>query len=104
MGKSAYRAALDASDEIGLAVIAISLTIIAVFAPVGLMSGVVGLYFREFGLTVAIAVFFSLLVARLITPILAAYFMTGSPPVEARKDGSSRPMNACCGSACAGVG
>lgn len=85
MGKSAYRAALDASDEIGLAVIAISATIIAVFAPVGMMSGVVGLYFREFGLTVAIAVFFSLLVARLITPILAAYFMTGSPPVEAPK-------------------
>jgi len=85
MGKSAYRAALDASDEIGLAVIAISATIIAVFAPVGMMSGIVGLYFREFGLTVAIAVFFSLLVARLITPILAAYFMTGSPPVEAPK-------------------
>lgn len=85
MGKSAYRAALDASDEIGLAVFAISATIIAVFAPVGMMSGVVGLYFREFGLTVAIAVFFSLLVARLITPILAAYFMTGSPSVEAPK-------------------
>lgn len=84
MGKSAYRAALDASDEIGLAVIAISATIIAVFAPVGLMSGIVGLYFREFGLTVAIAVFFSLLVARLITPILAAYFMTGRPRTEAR--------------------
>eukprot|EP00913_Durusdinium_trenchii_P026842 g25177.t1 len=82
MGKSAYRAALDASDEIGLAVIAISGTIIAVFAPVGLMSGVVGLYFREFGLTVAVAVFFSLLVARLITPIMAAYFMTGRPPRE----------------------
>ncbi|MDR6817537.1 multidrug efflux pump subunit AcrB [Neorhizobium sp. 2083] len=76
MGKSAYRAALDASDEIGLAVMAISATIIAVFTPVGFMSGVVGLYFREFGLTVAIAVFFSLLVARLITPILAAYIMT----------------------------
>lgn len=85
MGKSAYRAALDASDEIGLAVIAISATIIAVFAPVGLMSGVVGLYFREFGLTVAIAVFFSLLVARLITPIMAAYVMTGAPPSEEHK-------------------
>lgn len=83
MGKSAYRAALDASDEIGPAVIAISATIIAVFAPVGLMSGIVGLYFREFGLTVAVAVFFSLLVARLITPILAAYFMTGRPRPEA---------------------
>jgi hydrophobe/amphiphile efflux-1 (HAE1) family protein len=90
MGKSAYRAALDASDEIGLAVIAISATIIAVFAPVGLMGGVVGLYFREFGLTVAIAVFFSLLVARLITPIMAAYVMTGSPPAEERKGFFSR--------------
>ncbi|CAH0342821.1 efflux RND transporter permease subunit [Rhizobium sp. CECT 9324] len=79
MGKSAYRAALDASDEIGLAVIAISATIIAVFAPVGMMSGEVGLYFREFGLTVAIAVFFSLAVARLITPIMAAYIMTRAP-------------------------
>ncbi|WP_075289313.1 efflux RND transporter permease subunit [Pararhizobium arenae] len=77
MGKSAYRAALDASDEIGLAVIAISATIIAVFVPVGTMTGVVGLYFREFGLTVAIAVFFSLVVARLITPIMAAYLMKG---------------------------
>ncbi len=85
MGKSAYRAALDASDEIGLAVIAISATIIAVFAPVGLMSGVVGLYFREFGLTVAIAVFFSLLVARLITPVMAAYIMTTAPAVEPKQ-------------------
>ncbi|PYE86588.1 efflux RND transporter permease subunit [Phyllobacterium leguminum] len=76
MGKSAYRAALDASGEIGFAVIAISATIMAVFIPVGFMSGVVGLYFRQFGLTVAIAVFFSLLVARLITPIMAAYIMT----------------------------
>jgi hydrophobe/amphiphile efflux-1 (HAE1) family protein len=85
MGKSAYRAALDASNEIGLAVMAISATIIAVFAPVGMMSGVIGLYFREFGLTVAIAVFFSLLVARLITPILAAYFMSGGPTFEPSK-------------------
>ncbi len=90
MGKSAYRAALDASDEIGLAVIAISATIIAVFAPVGLMSGVVGLYFREFGLTVAIAVFFSLLVARLITPVMAAYIMTTAPAAEQRQGKLSR--------------
>ncbi|MEN3149683.1 efflux RND transporter permease subunit [Neorhizobium sp. IRAMC:178] len=85
MGKSAYRAALDASDEIGLAVIAISATIMAVFTPVGFMSGVVGLYFREFGLTVAIAVFFSLLAARLITPIMAAYIMTNAPPSDIRR-------------------
>ena len=85
MGKSPYRAAVDASGEIGLAVIAISATIIAVFAPVGLMTGVVGLYFREFGMTVAIAVFFSLLVARLITPIMAAYLMTGAPPTVGQR-------------------
>ena len=75
MGKSAYRAALEAADEIGLAVIAITMTIIAVFAPVSFMGGIAGQYFKQFGLTVAFAVFFSLLVARLITPMLAAYFM-----------------------------
>lgn len=90
MGKSPYRAALDASGEIGLAVIAISATIIAVFAPVGLMSGVTGLYFKEFGLTVAIAVFFSLLVARLITPIMAAYIMTGGAQEEPKQGRAGR--------------
>jgi hydrophobe/amphiphile efflux-1 (HAE1) family protein len=73
MGKSAYRAAIDAADEIGLAVVATSFTIIAVFLPVSFMSGITGQYFRQFGLTVAAAVFISLLVARLITPVLAAY-------------------------------
>ena len=75
MGKSAYRASLEAADEIGLAVIAITVTIIAVFMPVSFMSGIAGQYFKQFGLTVAFAVFFSLLVARLITPLLSAYFM-----------------------------
>jgi hydrophobic/amphiphilic exporter-1 (mainly G- bacteria), HAE1 family len=75
MGKSAYRAAMDAADEIGVAVIAITFTIIAVFVPVSFMDGIVGQYFKQFGLTVAIAVFFSLIVARLITPMLSAYFM-----------------------------
>ena len=64
MGKSAYRASLEAADEIGLAVIAISLTIVAIFSPVSFMGGIAGQYFRQFGLTVAIAVLFSLLVAR----------------------------------------
>jgi hydrophobe/amphiphile efflux-1 (HAE1) family protein len=75
MGKSPYRAALEAADEIGLAVIAITTTIIAVFTPVSFMGGIAGQYFKQFGLVVAAAVFFSLLVARLITPMLAAYFM-----------------------------
>jgi multidrug efflux pump subunit AcrB len=73
MGKSGYQAALDASDEIGLAVVATSFTIIAVFLPVSFMGGVTGQYFRQFGLTVAVAVLISLLVARLITPVLAAF-------------------------------
>ena len=75
MGKTPYRAAIDAADEIGLAVIATTSTIVAVFVPVSFMPGIPGQYFRQFGLTVAIAVMFSLLVARLITPLMAAYFM-----------------------------
>ncbi len=75
MGKNPYQASLEAADEIGLAVVATSATIIAVFLPVSFMGGQTGVWFREFGITVAVAVFFSLLVARLITPMMAAYFM-----------------------------
>jgi hydrophobe/amphiphile efflux-1 (HAE1) family protein len=82
MDKSPWRAALDASEEIGLAVMAITLTIVAVFAPVSFMGGIAGQYFKQFGLTVAVAVLFSLLVARLITPLLAAYFMAPHTEVE----------------------
>jgi hydrophobic/amphiphilic exporter-1 (mainly G- bacteria), HAE1 family len=86
MGKSPYKAAMEAADEIGLAVIAITFTIVAIFAPVSFMSGVAGQYFKQFGLVVAVAVLFSLLVARLITPMMAAYLMKPHPHVEA-KDG-----------------
>src|SRR4051812_27769675 len=75
MGKSPYRAALEAADEIGLAVIAISLTIIAIFAPASFMSGIAGQFFKQFGITVSVQVLFSLLAARFVTPVLAAYFM-----------------------------
>src|SRR6201992_1849767 len=75
MGKSPYRAALDAADEIGLAVIAISFTIIAIFAPASFMSGVAGQFFKQFGITVSVQVFFSLLAARFVTPMLAAHFL-----------------------------
>jgi hydrophobe/amphiphile efflux-1 (HAE1) family protein len=86
MGKSPYRAAMEAADEIGLAVIAITMTIIAVFAPVSFMGGIAGQYFKQFGLTVAVAVFFSLLVARLITPMMAAYLFRNHGHKE-EKDG-----------------
>ncbi|WP_319798742.1 efflux RND transporter permease subunit [Nitrobacter sp.] len=79
MGKSPYRAALEAADEIGLAVIAISLTIIAIFAPASFMSGIAGQFFKQFGITVSVQVFFSLLAARFVTPVLAAYFMKAHP-------------------------
>jgi multidrug efflux pump subunit AcrB len=75
MGKSAWRASREAADEIGLAVIAISMTIVAVFSPVSFMGGIAGQYFRQFGLTVAVSVLFSLMVARLITPVAAAYIL-----------------------------
>ncbi len=80
-GKSPYKASMDASDEIGLAVVATTLVICAVFTPVSFMPGVVGQYFRQFGLTVAMAAFCSLVVARMLTPMLAAYLLK-SPPEE----------------------
>ncbi|HEX6363011.1 MAG TPA: efflux RND transporter permease subunit, partial [Albitalea sp.] len=75
MGKTPYQAALEAADEIGLAVIATSFTLIAVFLPTAFMAGVPGKFFVQFGWTAAIAVFFSLVVARMLTPMMAAYVL-----------------------------
>ena len=75
MGKSAYQASIDAADEIGLAVVATTFSIVAVFLPVALMPGIAGQFFKNFGMTVVVAVLMSLLVARLITPMVAAYFL-----------------------------
>ncbi|WP_085810911.1 efflux RND transporter permease subunit [Sphingomonas sp. TZW2008] len=80
MGKSAYQASIDAADEIGLAVLATTMAIVAVFLPVGLMPGVSGQFFKNFGLTVVVAVLMSLAVARLITPMIAAYFLKSAGP------------------------
>lgn len=75
MGKTPYEAAMEAADEIGLAVVATTFTLIAVFLPTAFMSGVVGQFFSQFGWTAAISVFISLLVARLVTPMMAAYIL-----------------------------
>jgi len=75
MGKSAYQASIDAADEIGVAVLATTMSIVAVFLPVGLMPGVSGQFFKNFGLTVVASVLMSLAVARLLTPMIAAYFL-----------------------------
>ncbi|MBB6507285.1 multidrug efflux pump subunit AcrB [Rhizobium soli] len=94
MGKTPYKAALEAADEIGLAVIATSFTIIAVFVPVSFMPGVPGQYFIQFGLTVAFSVFFSLAVARLITPLMAAYLMRAEDGMEDHHDNDGWIMRA----------
>lgn len=81
-GKSPIRAAIDAAEEIGMAVIATSLTLVAVFLPTAFMTGTVGRYFRQFGWTAATAVLASLLVARLLTPAMAAHYLRGAPPAR----------------------
>ena len=83
MGKPPKQAALDAANEIGVAVIATSLTLAAVFVPVAFMPGIPGKFFREFGWTAATAVLFSLLVARLLTPMMAAYQLKAHPAPQA---------------------
>ena len=75
MGKGPLEAAMEAADEIGLAVIATTFTLIAVFLPTAFMDGVPGKFFVQFGWTAAIAVFFSLVVARMLTPMMAAYML-----------------------------
>ncbi|KAF0205955.1 MAG: acriflavin resistance [Gallionellaceae bacterium] len=75
MGKTPYQAAMEAADEIGLAVIATTFTLIAVFLPTAFMSGVPGKFFVQFGWTAAIAVLFSLVVARMLTPMMSAYIL-----------------------------
>jgi multidrug efflux pump subunit AcrB len=84
MGKSVLKSAEEAVEEIALAVIATTFTLIVVFLPTSLMGGVPGLFFREFGWTVVISVFVSLMVARLLTPVMAVWFLKpdheGEPP------------------------
>ncbi|WP_370261632.1 efflux RND transporter permease subunit [Limnobacter sp.] len=84
MGKNPLQAAREAADEIGLAVIATTFTLIAVFLPTAFMSGVAGKFFKQFGWTAAIAVFASLVVARMLTPMMSAYMLkaTGHHPEQ----------------------
>lgn len=90
MGKTAYQAAIDAADEIGLAVLATTMAIVAVFLPVALMPGISGQFFIQFGMTVVVAVLLSLAVARLITPMVAAYFLKAH---GAKSHGEGRLMD-----------
>lgn len=88
MGKSPFQAALDAADEIGMAVIATTFALVAVFLPTAFMAGVPGKFFKQFGWTAVLAILASLLVARLLTPMMAAYLMKPSKASsEPEKDG-----------------
>ena len=87
MGKTPYQAAMEAADEIGLAVIATTFTLIAVFLPTAFMSGIVGKFFKQFGWTASLAVFASLVVARMLTPMMSAYML--KPIIDyTEKDGA----------------
>jgi len=74
-GKAPYPAAIEAADEIGLAVMATTATLVAVFAPTGFMPGIVGQFFKTFAVAACVSVLFSLLVARTLTPLMAAYML-----------------------------
>ena len=84
MGKTPYQASMEAADEIGLAVIATTFTLVAVFLPTAFMSGIPGKFFKQFGWTASLAVFASLVVARVLTPMMAAYLL--KPVVGAHRE------------------
>ena len=75
MGKKPWRAALDGAKEIGLAVVATTATIVAVFMPVAFMGGIPGQFFQPFGVTISVSTMFSTLVATTMTPMLSAYLL-----------------------------
>ena len=82
MGKSPFQAAMEATNEIGLAVVATTFTLVSVFLPTAFMAGIPGKFFKQFGWTAALAIMASLVVARLLTPMMAAYMLKPNPQEE----------------------
>jgi HAE1 family hydrophobic/amphiphilic exporter-1 len=78
-GKKPYPAAIEAADEIGMAVVATTATLVAVFAPTGFMPGIVGQFFKSFAIAACVSVVFSLVVARTLTPLMGAYLLRLDP-------------------------
>src|SRR3546814_19179326 len=85
MGKSHIRAALDGTNEIGLAVLATTATIVAVFLPVAFMDGLMGRFFYEFGVTVSAAVLISLFVAFTLDPMLSSFWHDPDSAPDAKR-------------------
>lgn len=92
MGKTPLQAAFDATDEIGLAVVATTFTIVAVFIPVAFMGGIPGMFFKSFALTVSASVLFSLLVARTLTPMMGAYMLPATAHEEHLKESGIKKL------------
>lgn len=90
MGKKPYHAAMDAAQEIGLAVLATTATIVAVFLPVAFMGGIPGQFFQPFGVTVAVSTMFSTLVATTMTPMLSAYLLKGKKKLPPENEASTK--------------
>lgn len=91
MGKSPIQAAQDATEELSLAILATSLSLMAVFVPIGSMGEVVGQYFKQFGLTVAFALAFSTMAAYTLTPMISAYWLKDYREEHAKPHKHSRP-------------
>ena len=89
MGKTPYQASMEAADEIGMAVIATTFALVAVFLPTAFMGGVPGLFFKQFGWTAVLAILASLMVARLLTPMMAAYLLKPKPHAPAATGGAA---------------
>jgi multidrug efflux pump subunit AcrB len=89
MGKNAYQASLEAAGEIGLAVIATTFALIAVFLPTAFMSGIAGKFFKQFGWTAVFAIFASLMVARMLTPMMSAYLLRAGEMSRPREDSAA---------------
>ncbi|HNT38680.1 MAG TPA: efflux RND transporter permease subunit [Rubrivivax sp.] len=88
MGKSAHDAALEGTNEIGLAVLATTLSIVAVFLPIGFMGGIVGRFFHEFGITIVAAVLISMFVSFTLDPMLSSVWH--DPQAHGRREGPPR--------------
>ena len=85
MGKTAYRASLEGTQEIGLAVLATTFSIVAVFLPIGFMGGIIGKFFHEFGITIVAAVLISMFVSFTLDPMLSSIWH--DPAIDVRKPG-----------------
>ncbi|MGE8398100.1 MAG: efflux RND transporter permease subunit, partial [Comamonas sp.] len=90
MGKSPYNAAMDGTQEIGLAVLATTLSIVAVFLPIGFMGGIIGKFFHEFGITIVAAVLISMFVSFTLDPMLSSIWH--DPSIHTH--GQAKPVDA----------